>query len=337
MTNPFNDNKFFGREKELKKLVINILLKKHTLIIGKKGIGKSTLAQQAISIVNGSIHRIDISPTTIANEFNNLQLALKLKQTQQNKIKILKINTTKTNSTIFNEIIYQLQQNKDLINIQHTPQNDQNKITNLQIKNAHQIIIKSLENKNYIILIDDIDIATPTILNLIHDLITSTTTTIIATSTEIKHERKIKPLYPLFDKIELKELQKETAENLTNYLIQTFLPNLQPEKKQFLKYEIARNAKGNPTIIKSIIAHACSQKHLKDEDIKNLRKLEEKEYINLGPVFSLMLGLFTITKILQIGLENRETYILLSILAFLSYLTIRIFRYFFLFRPQRKK
>ena len=48
-------------ELELEKIIANALLGKNTLIIGKRGVGKSTLIDQAISILNGSIHRIDIS------------------------------------------------------------------------------------------------------------------------------------------------------------------------------------------------------------------------------------------------------------------------------------
>jgi len=104
-----------------------------------------------------------------------------------------------------------------------------------------------------------------------------------------------------------------------------------------LKNEILSTAKGNPTLIKSMLSNAIAQKHLTEEDIKKLRTFEDREYLNLGPFFAFLIGSVTIIKILQIGLENRETYILLSVFSFIAYLTIRVFRYFFLFRPQRKK
>lgn len=329
-----SDQKFFGRKNELKKLVANILLGKHTLIIGKKGIGKTSLIEQAIAVINGSIHRIDLSPAVLAKEFNDIRLAQRLKSAWNREIKTLKINLTKTKSTIFNEIIENLYQNNDLNSDELIQINHDGTLT-IQTKNAPSIIIKSISNKNYIFFIDDLDLATAQMIEFILDLFQHAT--IIATTSEIKHEKKIKHLYSFFDKIELKELDKETSQQLTDYLIETYLKDIDKEKKEFLKNEVIRTSRGNPTILKSALEQARAQKHLKDEDIKTVRTLEEKEYINLGPFFAVLLGSITVIKILQIGLENRETYILLSIFSFLAYLTIRIFRYFFLFRPQRKK
>jgi AAA+ ATPase superfamily predicted ATPase len=50
----FHDNAFFGRENELKKIIFNALVGKNTLIIGKKGIGKTSLLEQAINIITGT-------------------------------------------------------------------------------------------------------------------------------------------------------------------------------------------------------------------------------------------------------------------------------------------
>lgn len=328
-----SDQKFFGRKQELKKLVVNILLGKHTLIIGKRGIGKTTLIEQAIAVIKGSTHRIDISPTALAEEFKDIRLAHKLKSAWKGEIKLIKVNLNKTKSTIFNEIIEFLYAENDLVTDELIRINSDGTIS-IQVKNA-PIIIKSITGKNYIFLFDDLDLATGQMIEFIIDLMPHAT--IIATTSELKHEKRFKHLYSFFEKIQLKELEKETTEKLTNYLIETYITEIDTKTKEFLKNEILRISKGNPTIIKSALQQAKSQKLIRDEDIKKLRTLEESEYINLGPFFALLLGSVTVIKILQIGLENRETYILLSIFSFLAYLTIRIFRYFFLFRPQRKK
>jgi MoxR-like ATPase len=61
----FLDNAFFGRETELKKIIFNALVGKNTLIIGKKGIGKTSLLEQAINIITGTTHKIEFSPTVL--------------------------------------------------------------------------------------------------------------------------------------------------------------------------------------------------------------------------------------------------------------------------------
>jgi hypothetical protein len=47
--------------------------------------------------------------------------------------------------------------------------------------------------------------------------------------------------------------------------------------------------------------------------------------------------MFTLFKIFSLGTNNPEFYIYFSALGFLVYLTFRIFRTFFLFRPHRQK
>jgi MoxR-like ATPase len=97
----FLDNAFFGRETELKKIIFNALVGKNTLIIGKKGIGKTSLLEQAINIITGTTHKIEFSPTVLEKEFNDVRVSQRLRQAWERKIKTLKIDLTKTKSTLF--------------------------------------------------------------------------------------------------------------------------------------------------------------------------------------------------------------------------------------------
>ncbi len=331
----FLDTTFFGRENELKKVIFNALIGKNTLIIGKKGIGKTSLLEQAINIITGTTHKIEYSPTVLEKEFNDVRVSQRLRQAWERKIKTLKIDLTKTKSTLLTEIIQTLYSNKDLEDPENAVEIAPDGSVSIKTKTAQSVIIKSIKNKDYIIFIDDLDLASAQLAEFVLDLAQSST--IISTTSELKNDKRLKHLYSMFEKIELKELNKETSSQLIEYLFQKYIPDLKPDKKEFLKNEVLKISKGNPNLIKATLSQAIAKKHLKDDDIRELRKQEEPEYINLGPFFAFLIGSFTIIKILQIGLENRETYILLSIFSFLAYLTIRIFRYFFLFRPQRKK
>jgi AAA+ ATPase superfamily predicted ATPase len=91
---------FFGRETELKKIIFNALVGKNTLIIGKKGIGKTSLLEQAINIITGTTHKIEFSPTVLEKEFNDVRISQRLRQAWERKIKTLKIDLTKTKSTL---------------------------------------------------------------------------------------------------------------------------------------------------------------------------------------------------------------------------------------------
>jgi hypothetical protein len=73
------------------------------------------------------------------------------------------------------------------------------------------------------------------------------------------------------------------------------------------------------------------------EEIGRLRRFEEGEYFNMGPLYIFGAGIFTLLKIFSIGMDNREFYIYFSALGFFMYMTFRVFRNFFLFRPQRNR
>jgi hypothetical protein len=245
------------------------------------------------------------------------------------------LTLTKTKSTLFTEIIQTLYSNRDLEDPENAVEIAPDGSISIKTKSAQSVIIKSIKSKDYIIFIDDLDLASAQLAEFILDL--AQASTIIATTSELKNDKRLKHIYAMFEKINLEELPKETAIKLINYLIDKHLSHLKGDKREFLKNEVLHISKGNPNLIKATLSQAIAKKHIQDDDIRELRKQEELEYFNLGPFFAFLIGSITIVKILQIGLENRETYILLSIFSFLAYLILRIFRYFFLFRPQRKR
>jgi hypothetical protein len=58
-------------------------------------------------------------------------------------------------------------------------------------------------------------------------------------------------------------------------------------------------------------------------------------YFNMGPIYIFGFAMFTLIRIFSIGLDNTEFYIYFSALGFIAYLIFRVFRAFFLFRPQK--
>jgi len=217
----FLDNAFFGRETELKKIIFNALVGKNTLIIGKKGIGKTSLLEQAINIITGTTHKIEFSPTILEKEFNDVRISQRLRQAWERKIKTLKIDLTKTKSTLFTEIIQTLYSNRDLEDPENAAEIAPDGSISIKTKTAQGVIIKS---KDYIIFIDDLDLASAQLAEFILDL--AQASTIIATTSELKNDKRLKHIYAMFEKINLEELPKETAIKLINYLIDKHLSHL---------------------------------------------------------------------------------------------------------------
>ncbi|HEX7571483.1 MAG TPA: hypothetical protein VF514_00205, partial [Bacteroidota bacterium] len=60
-------------------------------------------------------------------------------------------------------------------------------------------------------------------------------------------------------------------------------------------------------------------------------------FFNMGPLYMIGAGVLTAVKFFSVGAEKREHYIYYSAIGFMLYLTFRVFRSFFVFRPQRRK
>lgn len=356
MTNVFSDSKFFDRTRELKKLTVNILLGKHTLIVGKKGIGKTRLIEEAVSVIKGKVHRIDVTPNLLAREFNDIRLAKRLmdawtfyspsKQALEKDVrdytKLVISDATLTKSIFIHDIVQEIYNYKDieypdeLFDIQSDTEEETLTVKTRSIHDLQQIIIKSIDRKRYCVIIDNIDAITSSMVPFLTELMR--TTTIVATASMIGEEKKLRHIISSFERIELTNLTAGAAAELTEYLIDTYIPHdLDPLRKKLLRNEVTRTARGNPHLIKSIIQQAQAEKYIREGNIKKFRAYEDTEYINLGPAYALLIGTLTVLKILQLGLQNREAYILLSVFSFIGYLIFRVFRYFFYFRPQRRR
>ena len=59
---------FIGRSAELHQIITNLLQNRHTLITGDRGIGKTRLMQEALSILNGTVHHIDLAKLPRSSE-----------------------------------------------------------------------------------------------------------------------------------------------------------------------------------------------------------------------------------------------------------------------------
>jgi hypothetical protein len=117
---------------------------------------------------------------------------------------------------------------------------------------------------------------------------------------------------------------------MERYRVRTIDPEL------FVR-EVLKTADGNPHRIRSLVWHGSRQPSLDREAIRKFRREEEGELFNMGPIYIFGASVFTLYKIFSIGLDNRESYIYFSALGFLVYFAFRVFRNFFIFRPQREE
>jgi hypothetical protein len=152
----------------------------------------------------------------------------------------------------------------------------------------------------------------------------------VAHEKESVHSKKV---WASFSRIDIGPLPPADCSRLIRHYLDRYSINvIDPE---LYEREIIKAAAGNPFHIKNMVWHGSRERRVTNEEVRRLRRTEEGEYFNMGPVYIFCASMFTMMKIFSLGTDNREFYIYFSALGFLVYLIFRIFRAFFLFRPQR--
>jgi len=328
-----NDITFFGRTDELYQLVKNLQRGRHTLVLGPKGIGKSRLMIEAKGILEGKTKRIDFS----ANVMTQLsgQLGVRIRPDQY---KILYIEHSAPLGDCLNEICERLHQNRDLrVNLKPEEDADwptvKKQLRGLGSVKLQDLVIESLSasTKQYLLFFDSLDRITPTHQQFIERVFT--VAVVSAAVVQLKEAFHFRKIWSSFNQIELEPLD----ETICSQLIYHFTENypIHVIDVELYKREILKSANGNPFHIKNMIWHGSREKYVSTEEIRKLRQTEQGDYFNMGPIYIFGVSIFTLFKIFSLGTSNREFYIYFSALGFMAYLVFRVFRAFFLFRPQK--
>jgi hypothetical protein len=326
------DLTFFGRCEELFLLVKNLSKGRHTLISGDKGIGKSRLMLEAKWILSGRIRRIDFSANIISRLRGNLGVRIKPDQ-----YKMLFIEHSSPLGDSIREIAEDLFYLGDL----HVEFDDERtdwasakkQLTGLGSNKLQTLIFEGISQsaKPYLIFFDNLDRISPTQQKYLETLLNIAV--ICAAVVQMKENFFFKRIWASFTKIELEPLSESVSTQLINYCFDSYpLHVIDP---QLYRMEILKAANGNPFHIKNMLWHGSREKYLDTEEIRKLRQVDEGHYFNMGPIYVFGISIFTIFKIFSIGTGNKEFYIYFSALGFFAYLTFRVFRAFFLFRPQK--
>jgi hypothetical protein len=328
-----NDTTFFGRTDELYQLVKNLQRGRHTLVLGPKGIGKSRLMIEAKAILEGKTKRIDFS----ANVMTQLsgQLGVRIRPDQY---KILYIEHSAPLGDCLNEMCEKLYQNRDLkLELPIEPDADwptvKKQLRGLGNMKLQDLVLDSLScsSKTYLLFFDSLDRISPSHQQFIERLFT--VSVVCAAIVQIKEAYHFRKIWSSFNQIELTPL----PETICSQLIYHFVGNypIHVIDVELYKREILKSANGNPFHIKNMIWHGSREKYVSTEEIRKLRQTEQGDYFNMGPIYIFGVSIFTLFKIFSLGTSNREFYIYFSALGFMAYLVFRVFRAFFLFRPQK--
>ncbi len=326
------DLAFFGRSEELYELVKHLRLGRHSLVTGDKGVGKSRLLLEARWVLSGRSKRIDFSPRFIPKVYGNLPLKLK-----PGEFKIMTIERCHPLGDFLREVCQKLFLNGDLPVESDEERQDwatmRKRLRSFPSAKVQATVFEALarSDRPYLVFLDTLDHISPSHQTFIETLLNIA---VVASATvRIKENSCFTRIWASFVKIELGPLPRDEASGLINYFFQKYpIRVIDPE---LYASEILKSSAGNPFHMKNMLWHGSRQKFVDGREIRKLRQMDEGAYFNMGPIYIFGVALFTMLKIFSIGSSNRELYIYFSALGFIAYLVFRVFRTFFLFRPQK--
>ncbi len=200
---------------------------------------------------------------------------------------------------------------------------------------CRRIIIESVQGAAlpYLFFLDTLDRISPSHQMLIEKLLA--VSVICAAVVQEKESIHLKKVWSSFTRIDIQPLSEDASLRLIRYYLEEY--HIAVSDQRLYEREILKAAAGNPFHIKNMIWHGSRERRVTQDEIRRLRRIEEGEYFNMGPVYIFAASMFTMLKIFSLGTDNREFYIYFSALGFLVYMVFRVFRAFFLFRPQRQR
>ena len=332
--NARGDSIFVGRDEELRQIVANIRSGTHTLVVGDKGIGKSALVGQAIKAIAGELPKIDLSQRV------GDRIAGRLPGIRTPRPYLIFIANCSPLGDCLREIAKHLWSDR-LLSLPERlrSEKDWDRIRKwfggLGRVSQQELIRESLESapKPLLLVFDSLDRISPAHQQFLEGLFAIAT--VVAAAARLNDAFHYKKIWSSFSRIELGALPRAAAEQLVERLIAEY--GLRPSDRRLFTSEILKSSAFNPFHIRINVWRSSRRSGLDRTEIRSLRRTEEGEYFNMGPIYIFGASIFTMYKILSIGMDNREFYIYFSSLGFFVYLTFRVFRNFFLFRPQKKR
>lgn len=333
---PRHDDLFLGRPEELFELVRNLQRGRHTLLLGPKGIGKSRLMIEAMNVLVGRVRHIELSPGLTGKIKKELVIRF-----SPNERRLLHVVHTSPLGDLLKEICEQLHSSGDLQlpassqQVADCWQDTKKALTGMGSVKIQDLIISSLASSSrpYIIFLDNLDRIAPTHHQFLERLLG--VTVICAAIVQINESVHFRKIWPSFSRIELGPLPESTCREIIRHYVRSCA--IKVADPALYEREVLKAANGNPFHLKNFIWHGFRERHIAMGEIRKMGRLEEGEYFNMGPIYIFCISIFTLFKIFSLGTDNREFYIYFSSLGFLVYLAFRVFRNFFLFRPQRYK
>ncbi|HND44253.1 MAG TPA: AAA family ATPase [Cyclobacteriaceae bacterium] len=344
MTDLRQDTFFIGRSDELYTIIKNLQSGIHTLLTGDKGVGKSRLMIEALKVLNGEVKSIAFDvPSQAHIQSNderqsnhrgvrinpNAHLAIYVKYSSP-----LSSALKQTAEALFQYKLLRVDTDEDIY--EYEWDDVQKKFLKAYSGNLgmQDLIFQSIKasSKRIVVVFDNLDRVTPAhqaFLEMILGVATIGAATIL-----LRDDIHLKKVWASFEKIEISPLSDIASEYLADHLFSQY--PIKVIDREFFKRQVLKAASGNPFHIKNYLWQGSCRKYIAESDVRNIQEIDANKFINLGPVYVFVLISFTVIKIFSTGVTEREGYIYFTGIGFLAMVIFRVFRNFFIFKPQKQ-
>jgi hypothetical protein len=261
-----------GHQTELTKLMENIQKGQPTLLLGDIGVGKSYLLRQVQADLDKAIYVETMSPLKSAL-FEILQVV--------HRNDDLEVEGVEAEYLAWPELL--------------------KKLNRLNIKELIDTIVKNIKNKEYVLLLDHLENATPSMAKRIETMMEYAT--LVGAANKLKSS--LKKLWWRFEKIEIPPLNKDESREL----LWSLLSKDNMDDAQLLEQIVLNQANGNPLSIIELAQKAQHEENLSPESIRELKHQAGVRFIDITPIFFVVGALVIATRFIALGLNSTELYI----------------------------
>jgi hypothetical protein len=330
---PRSDPIFLGREEEVRRVIAALRSGKHVLITGEKGIGKSALVREALARLSSTLTPI---------ESQDARMMAVIREPRPDVVGRPGSPIVVQHSSPLGDCLKEIARQLWIAGALFLPPDlngeaDWEKVKKWYAQQGaagrQDLVCDSLMSTRppRLVCFDSLDRITTTHQPFLERVLMSAV--VCAAVVRPRESYHFKKIWSSFTCVELKPLPPDIARDLARRLIEGH--RVRVADPGLYEREVLKSSNGNPFHLRNLVWQGSCESSLGVDEIRSLRRIQEGEYFNMGPVYIFGASIFTLFKIFSLGMDNREFYIYFSALGFLVYLTFRVFRNFFLFRPQK--
>ncbi len=278
-----------GREEELQRLQENVARGRHSLLVGKVGVGKSHLLRVLAQQLTRSIHLAQVRPLRLSL----LDLCQALHQQGH-----LALPGVEAAALAWAEV--------------------SRKLARLNIRELTDVIARSLHGRGYALILDQLEGLTPSMAPTVERLLGEAL--VLGATSQLKPS--LQKVWWAFDRIDVPPLTREEARRL----LWSLADEDQISDPAMFEARVLAQADGNPYALVEMVKQAAGEREVGPQAIRDLHHAAGVRYFDLTPVLLLVGAGILAARFVALGLHDPDLYIIAGSLGAVFFV-VRYFLY----------